>query len=226
MVSSCHGMSANLKLNNLNSQVRSLPAAIGNYYGYTDLVPCIQRFQYDQLNSEAVIPGDQVNLDICPILCIWPFEGLQICNRHLLCPKWPIRQRWHALRCHPVHLFMVQGPYAMGQCIHWEWWGWRWQFLGTVGHTSTTSLFFSSHAEDIQGSACRLVFVGHGAVWQFDWNVDCGIQGGSSGPAYSHSCLTGYHPSSSTFDFYLWRCHGTYWLSFHGLSWCILHLLC
>ena len=44
MVSSCHGMSTNLELIHLNSQVRSLPqdaAAIGNYYGYTDLVPCI-----------------------------------------------------------------------------------------------------------------------------------------------------------------------------------------
>ena len=69
MVSSCHGMSANQEL--INSQVRSLPqdgAAIGNYYGYTDLVPCIRRFLYDQFNPEAVIPGDQVNLDICPIL--------------------------------------------------------------------------------------------------------------------------------------------------------------
>ena len=31
-------------------------------------MPCIRQFLYDQLNPEAVIPGDRVNLDICPIL--------------------------------------------------------------------------------------------------------------------------------------------------------------
>jgi hypothetical protein len=54
-----------------NAQVRSLPqdaAAVGNYYGYKDLVPCIRRFLYDQLNPDAVISSDQVNLDTCPIL--------------------------------------------------------------------------------------------------------------------------------------------------------------
>ena len=54
-----------------NAQVRSLPqdaAAVGNYYDYKDLVPCIRRFLYDQLNLDTVIPGNQVNLDTCPIL--------------------------------------------------------------------------------------------------------------------------------------------------------------
>ena len=36
------------------------------HFGYDELVPCIRHFLYNQLYPDAEVPGDQIELNLCP----------------------------------------------------------------------------------------------------------------------------------------------------------------
>lgn len=52
-------------------------AEVAAHYGYKELLPCIRRFLYDQLNPNAEVAGDQVELNCCPTFksCLKVFKS-------------------------------------------------------------------------------------------------------------------------------------------------------
>jgi hypothetical protein len=59
-------MFANYPIYLLVSNIPRLCERVTAHYGFPEFVECIRRFLYDQLNPDAEMPGDQVNLRNCP----------------------------------------------------------------------------------------------------------------------------------------------------------------